>query len=916
MPIIDSSARACAQVGDLKTKIGPVDFLKALFAYTTGPVYICSFANERDDPTQASERHVITRKPVEIEAFAKKWDKPGRGLFFCLASMKPGIQRRSKDGVEQSIGLFADIDFNKVDGLGSDPRAEVLQKLGRLRILPSATVSSGGGVHAYWLFKEPMDTQLERERIESALRQLADIVAGDLPVCEVSRVLRLPGSHNTKDGAWNDVEITSFDPDRRYELDDLEEWFSEQSPVMLRKVRQRGATVHEIEDDFFAQYAKQFDIKAPIDVEARLNAMIYMGSGENSIHQTQIQCAASMLSRGMAIDEVVAILLAATKVAAGDYGKRWNWRIEERNIRKDCESWIKKHPPEKKTPRAERQRAAEQPAPKSMPFTVIEGGAATAAIEQPIIMPSPKADELHAVLGKAVLDKMAHSGDQMINTKDGTWFYTAGVWELRVEPKWLNVRIEETCQGLGFKSTTKITNETRNWIERRPSLWRESEIPWDQHGKIPTRSGLVDPRTGELEIARADHFCTWRIDFDYDPAATCPWWETMIADMFGDKDDQRDLVRVVQELFGCALIDKKPRSLSKACVFWGIQNLGKSGPLDVIAGLFGKSISAPIGSVEGTHGLMSFQHRAPWVLHEAFNGQWNFSTNVKSIITQDPVQINVKNGPMINTVIRAPIFWATNFQPQFKEPTRAIVDRMIVIEVSRQFSNRKPIGAAAEALRQGFSKPGELVVATELPGVLNWATAGLRRALERGSIETTNAIEETADAIHKDSNLVAGFLADCVEFDPMARLRSSDFCLAHSAWWLELKGEARRLPTNEAVAKALKAMGDARIGMDRNEMRDSASRYYCGIALNAAGLRYHRAAYESRLFEGKTATATDPAREVNSLIPVSWNDRETIVKMRAGHDTGSQMDRGSLTGDRESGVRTFLVTTPVIGASP
>ncbi|WP_456664223.1 hypothetical protein [Bradyrhizobium sp. LB13.1] len=924
MRIIDSSARACAQAGDLKPKIGPVEFLKALFANATGPVYTCSFANDRDDPTQASERHVITRKPVEITAFANKWDKPGRGLFFCLASMKAGVQRRSKEGVEQSIGLFADIDFNKVDGLGSDPRADVLQKLSRLRILPSATVSSGGGVHAYWLFKEPIDTQAERERIEAALRQLCDIVAGDPAVCEVSRVLRLPGTHNTKDGAWNEVEITSFDPDRRYELDDLEEWFSEQSPVMLRKVRQRGATVREIEDDFFAQYAKKFDIKAPIDVEARLNAMIYMGSGENSIHQTQIQCAASMLSRGMAIDEVVAILLAATKVAAGDYGNRWNWRREERNIRRDCDDWVRKHPPEERKKKKDPTLKAVEGVEAGMTTRneivkrEAESDARQTASGDNVVPLRPvitRKDEEHVQLGKAVLAHMSAAGEQIININKHTWFYKAGVWELRVEPRWLNVRIEKACVGLGFKNSTKMRNETRNWIEARPELFREDEIPWDQHGKIPTRSGLVDPRTGELEIARADHFCTWRIDLDYDPTATCPWWETMIGDMFGDKDDQSDLVRVVQELFGCALIDKKPRSLSKACVFWGIQNLGKSGPLDVIAGLFGKSISAPIGSVEGTHGLMPFQHRAPWVLHEAFNGQWNFSTNVKSIITQDPVQINVKNGPMINTVIRAPIFWATNFQPQFKEATRAIVDRMVVIEVSRQFSNRKPIGAAAEALRRGFAKPGELVVATELPGVLNWAIAGLRRALERGSIETTNAIEETADAIHKDSNLVAGFLADCVEFDPMARLRSSDFCLAHSAWWLELKGEARRLPTNEAVAKALKAMGDARIGIDRNEMRDSASRYYCGIALNAAGLRYHRAAYESRLFEGKTTTATDPAREVNSLIPVSWNDRETIVKMRAGHDTGSQIDRGSLTDDHESGVRTSLVTTAVIDAS-
>jgi phage/plasmid-associated DNA primase len=187
---------------------------------------------------------------------------------------------------------------------------------------------------------------------------------------------------------------------------------------------------------------------------------------------------------------------------------------------------------------------------------------------------------------------------------------------------------------------------------------------------------------------------------------------------------------------GAALIDRKPRALSKALVLWGNENRAKSGVLDVVSGLFGnKPISAPIGSAEGTHGLMPFTRRAPWVLHEAFGGAWHFSATIKTIITQEPVAFNIKNGPIMTQVIRAPIFWATNYQPQFKEATRAIVNRMIVIEVTRQFDPDKPTGAAAEAIRRGYNKPGEFIVATELPGVLNWAIAGLKRALERGSIE-------------------------------------------------------------------------------------------------------------------------------------------------------------------------------------
>nr|WP_249815685.1 MULTISPECIES: DNA primase family protein [unclassified Bradyrhizobium] len=584
--------------------------------------------------------------------------------------------------------------------------------------------------------------------------------------------------------------------------------------------------------------------------------------------------------------------MAATRVAAGSYGVRWNWRIEERNIRRDCEGWIKKHPPEEKKIKAAERAGVE----RRERLTVIDGGASKPQTDGAnALMPAiiKKAEE-HITLGKAVLAHIRANGEALINTKHGAWFYSGGVWERRVENQWLNVRIEHICAGFSFKSGSKLINETRNWIERQPELWRDGDLPWDQHGKIPTRSGLIDPKSGALEPARPDHFCTWRVEVDYDPEARCPWWQTMLADMFGDRaDHERDaLVGVVQELVGCSLIDKKPRALSKACVFWGIENRAKSGVLDVVTGLFGNNpIGAGIGNIEGTHGLMPFQRRAPWVLHEAFGGQWHFSATVKSIITQEPVMINIKNGPMPTQIVRSPIFWATNFQPQFKEATKAIVSRMIVIEVTRAFVEAAPIGAAAEAIRRGFSKPGEFVVATELPGVLNWAIGGLQRALARGSIASTDSIAATAKAIHQDSNLVAGFLEECVEFDPMARLKTADFCLAHSAWWMELKGEDRRLPSNEAIGKALRAIGDPRVCTHRDDMRDGTGRYYSGIALKKAGLAYHKIAYESRLFEGKVGKATDPQREVNSLIPATWDTRESVIKMREHHAERVTNDR-------------------------
>jgi hypothetical protein len=144
----------------------------------------------------------------------------------------------------------------------------------------------------------------------------------------------------------------------------------------------------------------------------------------------------------------------------------------------------------------------------------------------------------------------------------------------------------------------------------------------------------------------------------------------------------------------------------------------------------------------------------------------------------------------------------------------------------------------------------------------------------------TAGIKATADAIHRDSNLVAGFIEDCIGFDRKARIKLIDFCLAFSVWFLQEKGENRSIPSNDSIGKAMKALGDQRIGMHVTEMRSNSDRYYCGIALNKAGLEYHKTGFESSMFEGKVAKATSPEKEVNSLIPSSWDDRKSVIAMR------------------------------------
>jgi hypothetical protein len=201
--------------------------------------------------------------------------------------------------------------------------------------LPSKVVNSGHGLHAYWLLNEPLAATAETiNRAEELLRAVCTAVGGDPAVCEVARLMRLPGSYNTKDGGRLPVSVV-VDRPLRYELSDLADWLADQRPIIPRKGTAKP------DNPFLA-----VDIPgaggAPIDIDRRLAEMRYRGTGETSIHQTQLAASAAMLNRGGSIDDVVSVILHATQTAAGAAGERWSWAVEERAIRAMCERWQEK----------------------------------------------------------------------------------------------------------------------------------------------------------------------------------------------------------------------------------------------------------------------------------------------------------------------------------------------------------------------------------------------------------------------------------------------------------------------------------------------------------------------------------------------------------------------------------------------
>lgn len=133
----------------------------------------------------------------------EKWAKGSRG---------------TKELANSSMCVWADIDFKMI------PREEALKRAKEFPLKPSIVVKSGGGVHLYWLLKEPATGTDLHYRLEGINKVLVRLLGADPQSTDLARVLRVTGTLNLKYDHKPMCEISAvgWNPDLRYTLDDFD----------------------------------------------------------------------------------------------------------------------------------------------------------------------------------------------------------------------------------------------------------------------------------------------------------------------------------------------------------------------------------------------------------------------------------------------------------------------------------------------------------------------------------------------------------------------------------------------------------------------------------------------------------------------------------------------------------------------
>lgn len=447
--------------------------------------------------------------------------------------------------------------------------------------------------------------------------------------------------------------------------------------------------------------------------------------------------------------------------------------------------------------------------------------------------PSPRAmvDMMNADSEKSLRDRILLFVDQ-------TWMMnSSGLWRSVNDKAFLrnmNALLELYCLQHNVETSTNYINEMRQTLMRllqRPTL---EEIPWDDHGLIPLANGLFDFNARETRPYQPLDYATFCNNVEFIEGAECPNFVEMVTDIFDGDTEQVDLL---QEIVGCGLLTDAGREMRTTTLFVGESKTGKTQLLDCIMGLYAKdTISVSFDELERPHGTEQFLTNKPWRHDEMSDGRtWSPSSTIKQLLTGEPVSVNIKHGAQVSVRYRRPVFWGSNFDLQIKDETDAIVNRITIFRCEHDFSGQIT-GVYKKARAAGYKDAASMILATEKPGILNWALEGLARALERGYLEKTSKTRLAQEEVKEDVNYAYKFIKECCEVSEGSFVTTHDFFVSCVAFAQENAFLGDIKVTQAGVTRKVRHIKN--VSPDKFRINGIPTNVFAGIKLNPIGLEY------------------------------------------------------------------------------
>ncbi len=266
------------------------------------------------------------------------------------------------------------------------------------------------------------------------------------------------------------------------------------------------------------------------------------------------------------------------------------------------------------------------------------------------------------------------------------------------------------------------------------------------------RNGLVDVdallRGGAtIEPHSPLWFSPVCLPYDYRQDADCPRWRAVLGRCL-EGDGER--IALLQEWAGYLLTPDT--SLQKFMLLYGPGGNGKGVVCAVLTALLGAENVSAVALDDFGNDFTFAQTfgRLANISTEIGNPEKVAEGRLKAVVSGDALTLNRKHKDVLSVRPTARLMFATNERPRFRDRSDGVWRRLLLLPFNVKITEAEKVA--------GMDSPAYWH--DELPGILNWAVAGLRRLRERRRFTEPAVCRQEAAAYREETNPALMFLQD------------------------------------------------------------------------------------------------------------------------------------------------------------
>ena len=654
------------------------------------------------DDTDAKRKELISVRGGSIddhEYELEQLNTRGAGVFVTINAQQD-TKKRNKANTTRVRAVFVDLDGTAL------PESFTLE--------PSIIVeSSAGRYHLYWIVAD-----LPLEEFEGIQRNLAKIFDGDAKVCDLPRVMRLPGFCHQK-----------------------------AEPFLTREIGGNGQTYTRAE--ILEAYPLPIEIPAP-----RAEAAPSMPQSDTSAYTRAAVEAECVLVRNAPLhggnDQINKSAFALGQfVGAGILSENEVFTAIEAAVN----TWAKPDLSAKATILS--GLAAGKLQPRQVPPSKFETGARaklvrstdTPALAAPVAKKKGKATGYNDYRDQ-YLEHLTSTDTRIahLEKNNSWWIYDAGVYKQIGEAT--IKRLVDTALEEHDLSKGTLENVLQK-LAHTDSIHRDADELADN--ELNCANGILDLQTLKLRDHTPEFFSTVQTAAQWDETSFASVWQEFIEFAVPDERDRW----VIQQYLGYALTGLT--KYQTALFLIGEGRTGKGTIARVATALLGGDAASSYATGVSFEALEDGGHLMPLLVGRRLAVVSELSSSLdwltfKRITGEDSVQINEKYKTTYSTRLICKLLLLANTMPRLGDDATnsSIVRRLLTVRM-----NQQPTEPDVTLERR-------LTAPNELSGILRWAVGGLH-SLEQGAgfhTPTGNLNRE----ILEQSNRVITFLEEnCFE---------------------------------------------------------------------------------------------------------------------------------------------------------